>query len=70
MGVVTRRELAGVVGDVLDGSSARSAKDLVAHGVAAGARPAVLGVLNALPEGEYRRLVDLWPHLADMPVGV
>ena len=33
-----------------------------------GARPAVLKVLEELPDGPFRKVRDLWPALPDIPI--
>lgn len=65
---VTRIEIAEAVSGVFVGGGADRAQILAA--ARAEARPAVVHVLESLPNRRYGRLNQLWEELEDIPVGV
>lgn len=64
---VTRVEIADYLEEAFAYPPATK-NDLVASAVARQARPELLETLYRLPERSYRSLMDLWPHLAEVPV--
>lgn len=43
--------------------------NLLAYAVGSHARPAVIAVIQTLPDRTYPTIRDLWYHLSDVPVG-
>lgn len=64
---VTRIEIADSVEEAFT-TSPVAKHDLITAAAARRAHPGILDALARLPEQPYRSLVDLWPHLADVPV--
>ncbi|MQA02260.1 MAG: DUF2795 domain-containing protein [Streptosporangiales bacterium] len=64
---VTRVEIADQLEEAFAYPPA-SKDDLIAYALARHARPEVIATLSGLPERSYRSLMDLWPHLAEVPV--
>jgi hypothetical protein len=65
---VTRMELVDHIENAF-AAGAATRDQLLAAATTSHARPEVIAVLQRLPEQPYRSLRDLWPELADMPVG-
>ncbi len=65
---VTRMELIDHIENAFAAGPA-TRDQLLAAATASHARPEVIAVLQRLPEQPYRGLRDLWPELADVPVG-
>jgi hypothetical protein len=67
-GLVTRTELAAAVRPAFaHGGAGRT--ELIETALAGGARPEVIALLQALPEGvEVRFLRELWRQFRDLPV--
>ena len=66
---VSRIEIADCIESAF-ADSPISSDELIAAATQASARPAVLDALATLPNRRYHRLVDLWTHLADLPISV
>lgn len=64
----SRVEIADHVGDVF-GGGAVSKQQLVSAARARGASAEVLTELHRLPDGQYRDLRSLWPHMPGLPRG-
>jgi hypothetical protein len=67
MVMTSRVEIADVLRDSLAGPL-RSRSELVETARAAGARDAVVRVLERLPDRRFGNLRDLWPCLPDIPI--
>lgn len=65
---VTRTELAAHVAAAFSAGPA-SRDGLLAYAVGSHARPAVIMMINSLPDKSYPSLRDLWYHLGELPVG-
>ena len=68
MPTVTRMELVDHIETAFEAGPATRG-DLLAAATASHARPEVIEVLHQLPDTPYRSVRDLWPELADVPVG-
>jgi hypothetical protein len=63
----SRTEIADHLADAFDGGAATK-HDLICAAQDRGASHAVVVVLHTLPEGRYRELRSLWPHLPQLPI--
>ena len=64
----TRTELANHIQAAFAAGPA-TRDNLLAYAVGSHARPAVIAVIQALPDKTYPTIRDLWYHLSDVPVG-
>lgn len=64
---VTRVEIADSLHNAFAGSPV-SKDDLITAAIARHAHPGVVAALTSLPDRPYRSLLDLWPHLAEVPI--
>ncbi|MCR3719539.1 MULTISPECIES: DUF2795 domain-containing protein [Prauserella salsuginis group] len=65
---VTRIEIIDAVEEAFDGTPP-SKQQLITAASQHHSRDAVLKVLDALPERQFRHVRDLWDHLPDVPLG-
>jgi len=63
----SRTEIADHIADAFDGGAATK-HDLIGAARDRGASPEVVAALHRLPEGSYRELRSLWPHLPQLPI--
>lgn len=63
----SRKEIADHIADAFGGAAATK-HDLVGAAQNRGASPEVVAALHRLPEGNYRELRSLWPHLPQLPI--
>lgn len=63
----SRTEIADHLTDVFAGGAATK-HDLIGTAQDRGASPEVVAALHRLPEGTYRQLRSLWPHLPQLPI--
>lgn len=55
------------IADAFHGGAATK-HDLIGAARERGASPEVVAALHRLPEGSYRELRSLWPHLPQLPI--
>jgi hypothetical protein len=65
---VTRTELANHVQAAFTAGPA-TRDTMLAYAASSHARPAIITVIQALPDKPYRTMRDLWRDLADLPMG-
>lgn len=64
---VTRVEILEATGHVFDNPPV-SREDLLAEADAHDARPALVELLQHLPDEKFRQRSDLWSHLGEVPI--
>jgi hypothetical protein len=63
----SRTEIADHIADVFRGGAVTK-HDLIGVAKDRGASAEVVAALHRLPEGSYRELRTLWPHLPQLPI--
>jgi hypothetical protein len=66
---VTRVEVIDHVAGAFEGHPVVTTADLLEAALRTSARPAVLGVIESLPDRKYERPQDLWSDLPHLAVG-